>query len=368
MRMRSLLVSGFAAALLVSTGGVAHANPGTILPATPMQNSGTDGRAYDVIINNGIAYVGGTFNNTVGYDGANPQPHANMAAFNIANGSVVPTFNANTNGTVWAVISDGASLYIGGDFTLVNGTKAVRVAKLNLATGAVEAFAGNANNTVRGLAVSGSRLYMAGFFAKVNGEAKKFAAALDKNSGALDRTFAPNPDQKAHTVEISDTGRVFYGGKFTTIGGAGHPGISEVNPATGEALGPEFKNFGGIVLDLALPPGVTQVFASTQTNFAIAFNSATGARQWRWAANGDMQAIEYLNGNVYFGFHDGFQGNTTYRIIGADAATGNLEGFAPIANGLKGVLGIATNGSKLVVAGDFNRMQGVRDWGVAIFG
>jgi len=109
------------------------------------------------------------------------------------------------------------------------------------------------------------------------------------------------------------------------------------------------------------------VFGSTQANAAIAW-APNGTQLWKWAANGDMQAVEYLNGNLYFGFHDGFQNNHSYRIIGADALSGRLEGFAPVTNGLKGVEGIATDGTKLVAVGDFHTIGGVKNWGVALFG
>jgi hypothetical protein len=75
-----------------------------------------------------------------------------------------------------------------------------------------------------------------------------------------------------------------------------------------------------------------------------------------------------LNGNVYFGFHDGYQGINNLRLMAADATTGTVEpNFRPTANGLKGVVGLATDGSHLVAVGDFNKIEGQSVAGVAVF-
>jgi hypothetical protein len=52
---------------------------------------------------------------------------------------VVASFAPSVNGEVWAMASDGASLWIGGTFTSVNGVARRGVAKLNPTTGAVDA-------------------------------------------------------------------------------------------------------------------------------------------------------------------------------------------------------------------------------------
>src|SRR5215467_10852661 len=108
----------------------ASANPGTLLNPTPHSGGGQNGRAYDVTVVGGTAYVGGDFSSAS--SGGQNSTRDNVAAFTMSNGALVQGFTANTNGTVYAVISDGSSLYLGGDFTKVNGTTATRVAKVNL--------------------------------------------------------------------------------------------------------------------------------------------------------------------------------------------------------------------------------------------
>ena len=88
---------------------------------------------------------------------------------------------------------------------------------------------------------------------------------------------------------------------------------------------------------------------------------------WTQRANGDVQAVKYSNGNLYFGFHDGFNGNVTLRLLAADAVTGNLEqAFQPVSGGYPGTLALAADGNYLVVGGKFPRMGAIRVKGLSI--
>ena len=96
--------------------------------ATPGPNSqnpksswGVNGAGYAAVIIDDVVYVGGTFSQAVSPNGGQTQPRANLAAFCLANGGLLSTFVANTNGQVWALTTDGTSLFAGGNFTTVNG-------------------------------------------------------------------------------------------------------------------------------------------------------------------------------------------------------------------------------------------------------
>ena len=76
--------------------------------------------------------------------------------------------------------------------------------------------------------------------------------------------------------------------------------------------------------------------------------------------------MKYSRGNVYFGFHDGYGGNTTLRLLAADATTGTVElGFQPASSGSVGVLALDVDGPYLVAAGKFPKMGGVNVKGVS---
>ena len=360
-----LIAPVVAVALVVAMTSAAAANAGTLLNETPAPGSGQNGRAYDVTISGGIAYVVGSFSKASSFT------RNNVAAFTVSGGNVVSTFVANTNGTVYAVIADSTSVYLGGDFTKVNGVTATRIAKVSKSTGQVQSFAASANNSVRGLATTGGRLYVAGFFTKLNNAAVAYAGAVSTTNGALDTTFKPQPDNKGYAAEVGPGGSVYLGGLFKKLGGTARNHLSRVDPATGQPIGPaSFKGLTGRILDISLSPDGSRVLGASDDgqNTCFSWTASSGAKNWGVKIDGDCQDMVSLNGNVYFGFHDGYQGINNLRLMAADATTGAVEpNFQPTANGLKGVLGLATDGSHLVAVGDFNKIQGQSVAGVAVF-
>jgi hypothetical protein len=289
-------------------------------------------------------------------------------------GTVIGNFNPSTDATVRAVVADSSFLYIGGDFLTVNGQGRQRIAKLNRADGSlVGTWNVPVNKPVRDLLLVGNTLYLVGDFTKVHNTTRNRAAAVDATTGALLPSFNPNLTNpgagvKAYAVAINPSGtRLYVGGNFTVVGGIPRSFLAEVNPATGALQGPAFAQLSALVLDLSVTD--SQVFAGVDggMNSAAAWNPTTGQRQWRLQTNGDVQAVEYSNGNVYFGFHDGFNGNTTLRVLAADAASGTLEtAFQPVSGGGVGVWGIEADGDYLAVVGKFPKMGGFNVKGVSI--
>ena len=106
-----------------------------------------------------------------------------------------------------------------------------RLARLR-ADGTVDAsFTGSANGTVRTLLVAGSRVYLGGEFSQVNGSPRQRLAALDAGTLALDPTFAPSIDGGAASVcaIAVDGGTLYVGGAFTSVNGAGRTNLAAVD-------------------------------------------------------------------------------------------------------------------------------------------
>ncbi len=135
-------------------------------------------------------------------------------------------------------------------------------------------------------------------------------------------------------------------------------------------IGGAFNQLNDLVLDLSVTD--SQVFAAVDggMNSAAAWDLGGGARQWRAQANGDVQAVQYDNGNVYFGFHDGFTidgvRDFTLRVLAADAQSGTIESFRPVSGGAVGVWGIDSDGQYLAVVGKFPKMGGFNVKGISI--
>ena len=161
------------------------------------------------------------------------------------------------------------------------------------------------------------------------------------------------------------------------MGGSSRNYLAAVNATTGALLNPVFKNVGDVILDLSVnTDNGSQVFGAGGGGFnsAAAWSTSDGTRQWVQRANGDVQAVKFARkngttagGNVYFGFHDGFGGNTKLRVLAADAATGILEAsFEALAGGNPGDVALDSDGRNLVVGGKFPKMGTVKVKGLSI--
>ena len=338
----------------------------------PISSWGQNGIAYSVDIQGNTVYVGGDFSRAV--RDKQSVPRSNVMAVNRDTGDLFPGFVADTNGTVYSVLSDGVSVYVGGDFTAINGVAKSGLAKVNAVTGAVDpGFTANASNFVSDLLLAGNRLYVVGEFGQINGVARHGAAVVNTSTGAVDPTFDPNADLRVNTVAVDPSGaRLYLGGAFQSVHGVRHPWLTEVNPTTGAVQGPEFTAIADYVRDVTVgPDGVVYIAAGGKMNSAIALDPASGRQRWRQKANGDVQAVKYSNGYLFFGFHDGFTINrvrsTTLRILAANPATGALvPGFMPESGSYPGVLTIDADGTSMAVGGYFGRMGGVSTSGLSI--
>jgi hypothetical protein len=75
----------------------------------------------------------------------------------------------------------------------------------------------------------GRRLYVGGEFSRVNGEIRRRLVALDPATGEIDRTF--NPPEPSHYVSSLAVhgSQVYVGGAFTAMGSTAMPGVAALN-------------------------------------------------------------------------------------------------------------------------------------------
>ena len=88
-----------------------------------------DGVVWDQVVVGNTVYVVGDFDNARpagAAPGVNQTPRANMLAYNLTTGALIPGFVANLNNQAKTVTAspDGSRIYIGGLFTTVNGASA----------------------------------------------------------------------------------------------------------------------------------------------------------------------------------------------------------------------------------------------------
>lgn len=358
------------AAVTVTTVPVAGAAP-VAVTTVPVAGWSTNGPVYATVVIGNTVYAGGNFTQVRDQSGTQVVNRTNLAAFNRTTGAVRTGFVADTNGIVRALATDGTHVFAGGAFTTVAGVTRKRIASLSPSSGAPDpAFTANAGSVVYALAVRNGRLFAGGAFGGVNGIVRTRLAAVATTTGAVDPTFAPAVDATVTAVAVAPDGaRVYAGGEFTTLGGTAQNFFGAVSAVTGANTGLVFAGAPAEqVLTLDVSPTGGQVFTGSTANRAAAYSTVTGARQWQVKADGDVQAVRYFGGNVVFGFHDGFAGDTTVHLLAADAASGVLEPWRPAINSFWGVWAIAAGTDSLAVGGEFTTFSGVRTQGIALLG
>ena len=146
-----------------------------------------DGEVLDsAVIGDRVILVGSfTQVKNVGGNAIN-QPY--IAAYNINNGRFDGNFRPTLNKPAYAVDTDNTSVYIGGNFTTVNGNTHRKVAKLTAAGSLVSSFDPQASANVNDVAVANGKLYVAGRFNSIDGQTRTAFAALNASSGELDNT------------------------------------------------------------------------------------------------------------------------------------------------------------------------------------
>ena len=335
----------------------------------PVASWGVDGSVLATAVAGNVVIVGGHFSAAVGPDGERV-PRANLAAFSLRTGALLTGWRADTNGAVRALTTDGRSLWVGGSFTRVGGVARARVAKVWAHWGVVDkSFRANADADVLALEHSGRALFLGGDFTSVGGAALPRLARVRGATGRPVTTFRPSVNRTVHGIAVSGN-RVYVAGQFTALGGQARRGVGAVAKATGALRGPAYAgsvhpSFG---VEVSSDGSRLLVAAGEYANALVAWDAASGAHLFRHTAMGDVQALALQGDHVYFGFHEGFGGNTDLKVLAARVSTGALDpDFRPPVDGFWGVRSITATPDGLVLGGEFTRVDGVAARGWARF-
>ncbi|MEZ5091951.1 hypothetical protein [Nocardioides sp.] len=173
--------------------------------------------------------VGGRFTQVENSKRTLPYNRSNVFAFDATTGAIDPNFKPVVDGDVWSVLSDGTSVYIGGEFKNVNGTPRAALAKLDLATGQLDP---NFNPTFTGKRISD--MEMRGDQLIVSGTVTPKLISLNPVTGKPTQYLRPvvggrlaNSDNPAvFKFDISPDGQHLVAvGNFLTVNGADHPRV-----------------------------------------------------------------------------------------------------------------------------------------------
>ncbi|MFN8022927.1 MAG: PKD domain-containing protein [Acidimicrobiales bacterium] len=325
------------AAVLVGTslvtgtvGRVGHADsapadPGdpttpTTVSADALPTVQIDGVVWSQTVVGNTVYVGGSFANARpagAAPGTNLTPRSNFLAYNLTTGELITTFAPSFNAQVRTVVAsaDGTRLYVGGDFTSVNGVSRSRIAAFDLATGNLVPFFPSVAYNVHAIVVhpSGSPVYVGGNFNAVGSVQRLQLAAFNAANGAL-LDWAPSAvGGVVRAMAISPDGsKIAVGGQFTTLNGSNNPGfgLGMLDAVTGAnlpmAVNATVRNGGNSAGITSLVSDGDDVFGSGfwyggTGNFESVFSASWngGTLNWLSDCHGDTHSVFPQGGAVY---------------------------------------------------------------------
>jgi large repetitive protein len=401
--MRKLIV--LLALLLAATVGMtplatgAHAMEANTVVANASSTWQTNGTVWALAYAAGRVYASGDFTSVRppgAAAGTGEVARSHLAAFDASTGELVQTFNHNLDAKAWAMVpsADGSTLYIGGDFTTIDGVSRVKLAAFNTATGALTSWAPKVTGSVRGMAIHGSTVYFSGSFSTVftsgaSGARKNLAAVT--TAGTL-LPWAPTADLTVFRVAVApDGGKVFAGGYFTTLNGVARRGTGSLDPTTGatlpwasaNVLPPHSGTCTSDIRDIRVDAN-NVYFAAEGTgggcfDGTFASRQSDGALLWKNTCLGATQSIEVIGSFLYKGSHahdcssvGSFpqvpSGGARHLLV-EKLSDGLLGPWYPNTNGNPlGPRAFATDGTQLFVGGDFLTVNNKAQQGFTRFG
>ncbi|MEV0290893.1 LamG-like jellyroll fold domain-containing protein [Kribbella sp. NPDC050820] len=359
----------------------------------------TNASVQGIAVADGKVYAGGRFTSVRppgAAAGTNEVAQAYLAAFDETTGDLVTAFTPVLNGQVYAVAAsaDGSRIFIGGDFTTVNGVTRNRIAAFDTATGAlVTNWKPSVSYRVKTISVAGGTVYFGGSFGLVNNIERLRLAAVTADAGTL-LPWAPAVNGDVYAVDVADDGsKVYAGGQFSTVNGTNQNTVSSLDPLSGGVL-----PFPGAS---AVPPPngscTTRVKAIDTSGDTVYFGNggdgggcfdgtwavdiATNTLKWKNQCLGATETVKVVNGWLYKGSHahdcvnqgaGGFPQGFGYRfLLTQNLSDGTLGPWFPNTNAGPptevGPLAFASGGNDLWVGGDFTTTNGVGQQGLTRF-
>ncbi|OFZ01766.1 MAG: hypothetical protein A2070_11590 [Bdellovibrionales bacterium GWC1_52_8] len=203
-----------------------------------------DGAIRAAVTDGTSLFIGGEFT------AIHPYPAPKMAAINATTGNPDLAFDLQSgfNGQVKAIVTSGNFAYVGGLFTTYRGIAANYLAKVDLSSGELDTTFTQATGfdaNVNALAIQGGALYVGGYFSQYRGSTASSLAKLDLVSGDLDSTFTQGTgiDNEVYALAVNDDA-LYAGGWFSTYRGASANNIAKIDLVSG-ALDTTFTQGAG---------------------------------------------------------------------------------------------------------------------------
>jgi hypothetical protein len=293
-RPRALLPLAVLAATLLVQASSAQA---TLAPDPGHPWAIPNGRVLAIARVNGVVYIGGKFTSVLDTDG-HVLARNHIAAVSAADGHVLP-WNPGANDMVRSLLvsNNGATLYVGGDFTTFGGKARSRLAaEATLApastttTGTLRSWAPRADQAVYSMAQVGGRVFLGGAFLHVSGYGRPRLASVSASSGAV-TAWHPKADGAVRAVLPSPNGsEIFAGGLFRHVNGANVQHLAALNPANGRLMPWHSVTPHSV---MALVENASYLYAGDKGGggHVRSYTLKTGKMRWTESADGNVNAL-----------------------------------------------------------------------------
>jgi hypothetical protein len=378
---RSAAAAGLAAALLAGGSTPAFA----ALGQSPAPSFQTDGTVHAMVRVGGVIYIAGSFLN-VRPAGSPPDtndtPRQFVAAFNESTGDLMQNWTVSPNATVrsLAVSSTGKGIILGGDFTTVNGLIHKHLARVRAClnpsagtcgTGAtLAAWNAHTNGSVYAITSAGSRVFVGGNFTTIDGVRHRSLGAVNLTSGAVVKWTA-NANGEVRALLKSPAGtRIFAGGTFTKIGQQNQSHLSVLSPSSAKIL-PWAQKPAFRVKALTLDSKNVYVAGAGHGGFIEADGLTRGKLHWRAQADGNIIDVAVSRNLLMATGHFRLFGSKHFprvHLAALSAATGKVDqSWVADENQVLGGFSVLGSRDHVWAGGNFTKVSGVDQQGFAQF-
>jgi hypothetical protein len=271
-----------------------------------------------------------------------------------------------------------AGLVIAGRFATAGGRKQVAVAAMDRATGLPRNWDPHLAvdepfptvPMVNAIVPTSHAIYIGGYFTHAGGALRSSVAAIDSVfAGARSFTadlgpVATTAAGTAYSLALYQN-RLMVGGQFSTVAGAAHTGLAQVDTVTGAPVAGWTCDVGGNVqcmlvrgTTVFVGGGISTVGGQSRSNIG-ALNGSTGAvLAWNPNVAGvSVDALAASNDTVYIaGDYSQVSSQSRLCLAAVNATTGTLLGWGPQA--FAPVRTMVIDGGSLIVGGEFSFLAG----------
>lgn len=217
-----------------------------------------DGVAWASATYGNTVYVTGRFSNArpagVALGGAGTVARANLLAFDITTGNLIPSFVHSLGGSVTTspcygsdakgpqgcaieVSPDGKRLYVGGRFSTIDGQPHNNFGAIDLSTNSVLPGFEGTNNMVQSIAVTNSMVYVGGTFSMAGGVVHSKLAAYNTD-GSINSTWKAEVTGNIVRGLVVAANHLVIGGQFSKINGSTYYSLGAVSLTSGKNVKP----------------------------------------------------------------------------------------------------------------------------------